>query len=87
MLEMVKQTLNKRIIQASHKLSLDTLVAKKHLEVMENVKNKWQQVWQQCLSSGVAGRFGVIGQGDCWNNNILFQFEEVGNTLYSILCK
>lgn len=79
LLEMTKQTAHQKFFAASIQLALNTLIAAEHLEVMGQVKAKWQQAWQQCLSSGVAGRFAVISQGDSWNNNMLFQIDQVGN--------
>lgn len=43
------------------------------LRYLESVTGTWTDAIRMCTRQDVAGRFNVIGHGDCWNNNMMFR--------------
>lgn len=43
-----------------------------HKRIMEDVRANSRQYFIECLKEGVCEPFGVVGHGDCWNNNIIY---------------
>lgn len=42
------------------------------VKYLSEVRANWSRYFQECLDSGVAAPFEVIGHGDCWINNLMF---------------
>lgn len=53
-----------------------TLRSKKHVDIIKEAKTNILKYFTDCLKPPVFEPFGVIGHGDCWNNNMLFQYED-----------
>lgn len=47
-----------------------------HIDAANDIKAHTREYFEGCLKDGVCEPFGVIGHGDCWNNNLLYQYKE-----------
>lgn len=59
--------------EMSHDRAIEALEKVEHKEIMEEVKANMKQLADECLLIN-ATEFGVIGHGDCHNNNILYRY-------------
>lgn len=46
-----------------------------HAKKLLELTKKPREVFRECLD-GKATQFDVVGHGDCWNNNILYKYDE-----------
>ncbi|XP_055303848.1 uncharacterized protein LOC129569222 [Sitodiplosis mosellana] len=60
-------------IEKSVERAADTLKNPKYKEYMLNLRKNYASKVEHYLSEALSNDFGVIGHGDCWNNNFLFQ--------------
>lgn len=44
-----------------------------HKELVEHFQNTFEDTMNNCFLKEVCDQFGVVGHGDCWNNNFLFR--------------
>lgn len=63
-------------MEKSVERAADALENPKHKEYMLNLRNNYASKVTHYLSEEVSKEFGVIGHGDCWNNNFLFQYSD-----------
>lgn len=54
----------------------DALNDPDHKKLMLNFKKTFVPMLENCFSMESCDQFGVIGHGDCWNNNFLFQYSD-----------
>lgn len=47
-----------------------------HKPIFENFRRTYPNMLKKCFSRETSDRFGVIGHGDCWNNNFLFRYDD-----------
>lgn len=45
--------------------------------LMERIRVQWRSFFLQLTDVEEMGEFAVYGHGDCWNNNLLYSFENV----------
>lgn len=48
-----------------------------HKRVMQTLCDSWSEVLMQCGDGCTAEPFAVLGHGDCWNNNMMFNGQNV----------
>lgn len=71
-LQMTEQEVFRKMIAAGYDSTMSMLTTDRHLAVMKRLRANWLDQWKRCLKKGAAGRWTVIGHGDCWNNNLMF---------------
>lgn len=47
-----------------------------HKKIMLNFRNTFADTIDDFLLGPSSKEFGIIGHGDCWNNNFLFQYRD-----------
>lgn len=52
----------------------NALINPEHKKFMNDLKKSYKQMLEGYFSLSSCDRFGVVGHGDCWNNNFLFQY-------------
>lgn len=59
------------------------IVKKRNLgHIYEEFSKDIYQYFLSCSDESVPNKYRVIGHGDCWNNNIMFKFDEVLRNLF-----
>lgn len=49
-----------------------------HKRIMQQARDNWQEMLTRLVSGEAAEPFSVMGHGDCWNNNMMFEGDKVG---------
>lgn len=60
--------------------AIDVLEKEEHKTVVRSLRNNYLETWRSFFTKEAVDRFGVIGHGDAWLNNFLFQ--HIGNVIY-----
>lgn len=47
-----------------------------HKKMMEKFRNTYVESCENIMSGPASSEFAIIGHGDCWNNNFLFQHDD-----------
>lgn len=55
---------------------IDSLEDKRHIAIMEELKENLEEIFYDCHGQGVNEPFAVLTHGDPHNNNILYRYEE-----------
>lgn len=63
-------------VKKSIERAADALKNPQYKKYMQNLRRNYTSKVQYYLSESLADEFGVIGHGDCWNNNFLFQYHD-----------
>lgn len=50
-----------------------------HKKLLQNFKSRFEEVIMEFVSGPSSKEFAVIGHGDCWSNNFLFQYGSEDN--------
>lgn len=50
-----------------------------HKKMMENFRKTYAQTIEEFLLGESSREFGIVAHGDCWNNNLLFQYNDVSS--------
>lgn len=45
-----------------------------HKQMMQRFRNTYIKIVDEFLNGPSSKEFGIVGHGDCWNNNFLFQY-------------
>lgn len=53
--------------------------------VMSHVKSSWKSIMEECQSKTLAEPFSVLGHGDCWNNNMMYQDNKVSDVCLKLV--
>lgn len=56
--------------------AIEHLVRDDEINLLKKLKENYKSLIQNMFAPNVAGRFGVLGHGDCWNNNFCFLSDE-----------
>lgn len=84
-LQMTDEEFMRKMITAGYDSALSMLKSDRHLTCIKRLRAGWLHEWRRCLRKGAAGRWTVIGHGDCWNNNLMFSGSEGDPTEIRIL--
>lgn len=76
MLEFFNSGSTAQTIRMSIEKDITLLDDKRQIEIMEELKENLEDIFHSCHADGACEPFGVIGHGDCHNNNILYRYEE-----------
>lgn len=64
--------------------AINVLENEEHKEVIKRFRNNcYLDVWNSIFSKEAAEKFGVVGHGDCWTNNFMYQY--TGNVMMNWL--
>lgn len=72
-MHMTDEIVMRKMITLSIESTLPMLKSKVHCQIMKQFASNWLELCGNCLRKGAAGRWAVIGHGDCWNNNLMFR--------------
>lgn len=64
--------------QSSLDLALSVTKNPAYRKLVQNVRENYSQMMNECLAIDAAEPFGILNHGDCWNNNLLFHYENPG---------
>lgn len=79
------QTQNARaLFTSSYERAAMVLENPEHIKIAEDLKNNMERHFDDCIGLGVANPFSALLHGDCWNNNILFQYKDGDVSVHSI---
>lgn len=70
-----------QMLNSAFDRAIKVLTNEKHVRVMETVKESALPSIIQFLAPEASGEYGVIGHGDVWTNNILFQHNNQVNEI------
>lgn len=56
-------------------LALKVVEDAEHIKVLEDVKLNALEYMAKCVDANESEPISVVGHGDCWNNNALYQYE------------
>lgn len=54
--------------------TIPILENREHIDIIADIRKNTLEYFNACLDDGVCEPFGVIGHGDCWNNNYMFRY-------------
>lgn len=78
--DVLQTTIKNEVLQemfvSTFNLALDNLSDEIDIQIMHRIKNEWLTMSEFCLQFATSEPFSVIGHGDCWNNNLMFRFDE-----------
>lgn len=77
MVEVLRIGNAKLIFLSSYRRALNTLDDPEQLRILQEMHDGFEELLESCLCNDVFEPYGVIGHGDCWNNNILFKNDQV----------
>lgn len=69
----------------SYDQAIEILDREDQREVMRRVKAEWRTLMEESMSGQLAEPFAVLAHGDCWNNNMMYQGNQVIITLSYIV--
>lgn len=73
MLDFFRNTGATAAFEASFDKIISSLDDQRHIDIMNELKTNVLAIAEACTGEGVCEPFGVIGHGDCHNNNILYR--------------
>lgn len=65
--------------------AIQLLKSEDHKTIIRHVKSNITRYSEDCFDDKASDRFGVLCHGDCWNNNMLYRFNEQVN-IFSKIC-
>lgn len=74
--DIVLNGLFRQFMDKSFDRSADALTNPKYKQFMKNLRNTYDKKLIEYLKGPCSKEFGVIGHGDCWTNNFLFQYSD-----------
>lgn len=66
----------RKIMCSGYDRAMAALKNPEHVKIMQAVKDGMMDIFRECLSEGVSDPCSVFGHGDCWMNNLLFQYKD-----------
>lgn len=80
--KMVPVLINMRqMCESMFKQAFRCLEKPEHKRFMQTVCDNWLEMLQQSANSAAAEPFAVLGHGDCWNNNMMFEGQQNVSTI------
>lgn len=61
----------------SYDQAIEILDKEEHKDVMRHVKSNWRSLMEESMNGKLAEPFAVLAHGDCWNNNMMYQDNQV----------
>lgn len=65
----------KALWMVAYDRAIEALKDENHRKIVSDVKENMEKIMMECVGEGVCDPFGAITHGDCWNNNLLYQYE------------
>lgn len=65
------------IIQATYANAIALMDDRQDVEDLTSLGKNFTQIFAGSLDAELLGEYGVVGHGDCWTNNTMFQMENV----------
>lgn len=62
----------KAFLLSSFKRAMVELREPRHLEIVQQMHDRSDALFEQCFGDGVADPYSVLAHGDFWNNNMMF---------------
>lgn len=78
---LIKSDELKGFMDATLDRALTVLKKPEHLKLMKDFRQDWFCLVDDCFGKNTCEPFGVVTHGDCWNNNLLFQYGENVNII------
>lgn len=63
--------------------AIDSLKQEEHRKILQEVKGNIQNYFKEYADTAYFEPFGVIDHGDCWNNNIMYQYKDGVRNIHS----
>lgn len=85
MLDFFKNDKMVQMFSLSYDRAIAVLRDPKHIEIAKHVRDDMRGFIEQCVGVDVKDQFSVMSHGDCWINNMLFQYKDdaVGDSSFS----
>lgn len=73
----IKTGNTRQMFTASYTRTIDLLDDPKHIEIYKHLTDNLEIYADDLFDENNLGKFGVVGHGDCWNNNIMYHKSKV----------
>lgn len=77
--ELIKSKPSHSLFDSTYRRAVRLLERTEDRRLMEKLRREWFSLFMQQTDVQRMGEFAMFGHGDCWNNNLLYRFENVSH--------